>query len=131
MHRPPFDGHFVASNARVWVPTPLVFMSGFDRPLPMPMARYSRRSSQLIVARGGLPDRHRRAVDRAVVRCRTARPRASRCRSDRPTAGGYASRVEDDAWVELDWETGKVLWAELADRFQLCPNHGSMRWWIM
>jgi hypothetical protein len=26
--------------------------------------------------------------------------------------------VEEDAWVDLDWDAGKVLWAEFAERFQ-------------
>jgi uncharacterized protein DUF2716 len=36
--------------------------------------------------------------------------------------------VEDEVWVELDWDAGKVLWAEFADRFQFRAGTNPDRW---
>jgi hypothetical protein len=31
---------------------------------------------------------------------------------------GYPPPVEEEVWVELDWQAGQLLWADFADRFR-------------
>jgi hypothetical protein len=36
--------------------------------------------------------------------------------------------MDDDVWVELEWDVGKVLWAEFADRFRFRARISPHRW---
>jgi Protein of unknown function (DUF2716) len=36
--------------------------------------------------------------------------------------------VQDDGWVELDWDAGNVLWSEFADRHQFRASVNPDQW---
>lgn len=36
--------------------------------------------------------------------------------------------MEDEVWAELDWDAGKVLWAEFADRYQFRAGTSPDKW---